>query len=111
MKRVSGMPFIEAFRQFQFRVGRGKFCKIHVSLIPNINGEDKSKPTQASVQALRMPGLSPDLVVCRCKSQIGKSIQDKIAMFWHINTNEVLILDCGTVLKSAHFTVLKSALA
>ena len=100
MKRVSGMPFIEAFRQFQFRVGRGNFCNIHVSLIPNINGEDKSKPTQASVRELRRAGLSPDLVVCRCKSQIAKSVQDKIAMFCHVNTNEVLILpDCGSVLK------------
>jgi len=94
------MPFIEAFRQFQFRIGRENFCNIHVSLIPNINGEDKSKPTQASVRELRRAGLSPDLVVCRCKAPISKSVQDKIAMFCHVNANEVLVLpDCGSVLK------------
>ncbi|XP_063727759.1 CTP synthase 1-like [Symsagittifera roscoffensis] len=97
---IEGMPFIEAFRQFQFRVGRENFCNIHVSLIPNINGEDKSKPTQASVRELRRAGLSPDLVVCRCKAEIAPKVQDKIAMFCHVNFDEVLILpDCSSVLK------------
>ena len=45
------MAFVEAFRQFQFRVGRDNFCSIHVSLVPqpNATGEHKTKPTQASL--------------------------------------------------------------
>ena len=31
------MPFIEAFRQFQFRVGLENFCNIHVSLVPQVS--------------------------------------------------------------------------
>lgn len=51
-------------RQFQFRVGHSNFCLIHVSLIPVVGsvGEQKTKPTQASVRDLRGLGLSPDLV-------------------------------------------------
>lgn len=30
------MPFIEAFRQFQFNVGESNFCNIHVSLVPEV---------------------------------------------------------------------------
>ena len=30
------MPFIEAFRQFQFKVKRENFCNIHVSLVPQV---------------------------------------------------------------------------
>lgn len=30
------MPFIEAFRQFQFKVKKENFCNIHVSLIPQV---------------------------------------------------------------------------
>ena len=47
---LAGMAFVEAFRQFQFRVGRDNFCSIHVSLVPqpNATGEHKTKPTQAS---------------------------------------------------------------
>ena len=31
---IEGMPFIEAFRQFQFKAGRDNFCNVHVSLVP-----------------------------------------------------------------------------
>ena len=30
------MPFIEAFRQFQFKIGLQNFCNIHVSLVPQV---------------------------------------------------------------------------
>ena len=33
---IEGMPFIEAFRQFQFRVGLHNFSNIHVSLVPQV---------------------------------------------------------------------------
>jgi CTP synthase len=57
------MSFIEAFRQFQFRVKRENFCNVHVSLIPVQNGEHKTKPTQNSVKELRGLGISPDMVI------------------------------------------------
>ena len=68
------MPFVEALRQFQFRVGKDKcvassrifltrsFSLIHVCLVPVIGGEQKTKPTQASIRDLRGLGLTPDLV-------------------------------------------------
>lgn len=34
---IEGMPFVEAFRQFQFRVGLKNFCNIHVSLVPQVS--------------------------------------------------------------------------
>lgn len=33
---IEGMPFVEAFRQFQFRVKKENFCVAHVSLIPQV---------------------------------------------------------------------------
>lgn len=33
---IEGMPFVEAFRQFQFRVKRENFCCAHVSLVPQV---------------------------------------------------------------------------
>lgn len=61
---IEGMPFVEAFRQFQFRVGRENFCSVHVSLVPQprSTGEQKTKPTQMSVKELRGLGIAPDLV-------------------------------------------------
>ena len=34
---IEGMPFVEAFRQFQFRVGTENFTNIHVSLVPQVS--------------------------------------------------------------------------
>ena len=33
---IEGMPFVEAFRQFQFRCGSANFANIHVSLVPQV---------------------------------------------------------------------------
>lgn len=33
---IESMAFVEAFRQFQFRVKRENFCVAHVSLIPQV---------------------------------------------------------------------------
>lgn len=35
---IEGMPFVEAFRQFQFTVGRENFFCVHVSLVPEVCG-------------------------------------------------------------------------
>jgi CTP synthase len=49
-------------RQFQFRVGHANFALIHVSLVLDMHGEQKTKPTQSTVSGLRGLGLLPDLV-------------------------------------------------
>ena len=61
---IESAPFVEAMRQFQFRVGYENFALIHVSLVPDMHGEQKTKPTQTTVHALRGLGLLPDLVRC-----------------------------------------------
>lgn len=34
---IESMPFVEAFRQFQFRVKKENFCVVHVSLVPQVS--------------------------------------------------------------------------
>ena len=64
MGDIESMAFIEAFRQFEFRVKRENFCNIHVSLVPTpkTTGEQKTKPTQKSLHELRGLGLVADMV-------------------------------------------------
>ena len=59
---IESAPFVEAMRHFQFRVGHDNFALIHVSLVPDMHGEQKTKPTQTTVHSLRGIGLLPDLV-------------------------------------------------
>ncbi|XP_062255110.1 CTP synthase 1b [Platichthys flesus] len=89
---IESMPFIEAFRQFQFKVKRENFCNIHVSLVPqpSTTGEQKSKPTQNSVRELRGLGLSPDLIMCRCTSPLQTAVKEKISMFCHVEPTQVV---------------------
>ncbi|TNN89159.1 CTP synthase 1 [Liparis tanakae] len=89
---IESMPFIEAFRQFQFKVKRENFCNIHVSLVPqpSATGEQKTKPTQNSVRELRGLGLSPDLIMCRCSSPLETSVKEKISMFCHVEPTQVI---------------------
>ena len=76
---IESMPFVEAFRQFQFRVKKENFCNVHVSLVPLINGEHKTKPTQNSVKELRGLGLSPDMLICRSPTPFADSVLDKLS--------------------------------
>ncbi|XP_068179215.1 CTP synthase 1-like isoform X2 [Antennarius striatus] len=97
---IESMPFIEAFRQFQFKVKRENFCNIHVSLIPQpaATGEQKTKPTQNSVRELRGLGLSPDLIMCRCSSPLETAVKEKISMFCHVEPTQVIcVQDVSTV--------------
>jgi len=60
---IESAPFIEGMRQLRRRAGKGNFLQIHVSLVPVIGGEQKTKPTQAAIKDARSLGLQPDLVI------------------------------------------------
>jgi CTP synthase len=63
---------------------------IHVSLIPIVSGEQKTKPTQQAIRDVRSAGLSPDLIACRCSTALEQSTIDKIAMFCQVEPEQVL---------------------
>ena len=54
--------FTEAMTQLRRRAGKGNFLQIHVSLVPLVNGEQKTKPTQQAIKEVRSHGLKPHLV-------------------------------------------------
>ncbi|KAF0270441.1 hypothetical protein FOG51_01066 [Hanseniaspora uvarum] len=87
---IESAPFVEALRQFQFRVGKENFALIHVSLVPVIHGEQKTKPTQAAIKDLRSLGLTPDLIAVRCQDKLELSTIEKIAMFCHVGSDKII---------------------
>ncbi|KAI8323624.1 CTP synthase [Martensiomyces pterosporus] len=97
---IESAPFIEAMRQFQFRVGHDNFCLIHVSLVPVVGavGEQKTKPTQASVRDLRGLGLSPDILACRSATPFEEGIREKLSMFCQVAPEQVFsVHDCESL--------------
>ncbi|KAF8714286.1 hypothetical protein HU200_027745 [Digitaria exilis] len=87
-------PFIEALSQFSYRAEENSFCLVHVSLVPVIDivGEQKTKPTQSSVQSLREHGLTPNLLACRSAAPLNKTVKDKLSQFCHIPVDCIVSL-------------------
>ncbi|KAG2488432.1 hypothetical protein HYH03_012939 [Edaphochlamys debaryana] len=91
---IESAPFVEALRQFCIRVGDANICNVHVSLVPVIGvvGEQKTKPTQHSVQVLRSLGIVPTLIACRSSIPLEESVRSKLALFCNVPEGNVLSL-------------------
>jgi len=99
---IEGMIFLEALRQFRFRVGGDNFCHAHVSLVPVVGavGVQKSKPTQHGVRELRAAGLNPDLIICRSTKPVVREIISKVSLFCMVpSTHVISVHDVSTIYK------------
>ncbi|KAL8664671.1 MAG: hypothetical protein Q9168_007857 [Polycauliona sp. 1 TL-2023] len=81
---------IEALRCLRRRVGEKNFLHCHVSLVPVINKEQKTKPTQAAIRDVRSVGLSPDIIACRCEEPLQDPTTQKIAMYCQVDPPQVI---------------------
>jgi CTP synthase len=87
---IESSVFLEALRQFQFRVGHENFVLCFVSLVPILSDEQKTKPTQHGVKALLSLGLSPHVIFCRCPQPLEDATKRKISSFCHVSPEAVL---------------------
>jgi len=89
---IESAPYVEALRQFQFKVGRENVTFVHVSLVPVMGpvGEQKTKPTQHSVKELRGLGITPDILVCRSTQPMTEETKEKLAAFCHVSVDAVM---------------------
>lgn len=80
---IESMPFLEALRELNREDGPNSVLFCHVTLIPEMgaNKEQKTKPTQHSVNELRGIGIQPDLVFCRLKGRLTAESRKKISLF------------------------------
>ncbi|KAB1653281.1 CTP synthase [Pseudoclavibacter chungangensis] len=79
---IESQPFIESARQIRHELGRDNVFFVHVSLVPfmGASGEQKTKPTQHSVAALRSAGIQPDALVLRSDRPVTEGNKRKIAL-------------------------------
>ncbi|KAJ4294023.1 CTP synthase ura7 [Kalmusia sp. IMI 367209] len=89
---IESMPFVEAMTQLRRRAGKNNFLQIHVSYVPVINGEQKTKPTQQAIKAVRSAGLIPDLIACRCEIALDQGALEKIAHFCQVDNDQVIMV-------------------
>ncbi len=89
---IESLPFLEAARQVRHDVGRDNVFFLHVSLLPYIgpSGEQKTKPTQHSVAALRSIGIQPDALVLRADRAVPQGIKRKISLMCDVDEEAVV---------------------
>lgn len=89
---IESQPFLESARQVRHELGRGNVFFVHVSLVPfmGASGEQKTKPTQHSVAALRSIGIQPDALVLRSDRPVTDDNLRKIALMCDVEERAVV---------------------
>ena len=89
---IESLPFLEALRQIRVEDGPQNVIFVHVTLAPSLDvvGEQKTKPTQHSVQELRRIGIQPDFLAVRCTTPLQEKSKKKIALFTNVMIDDVL---------------------
>ena len=84
--------FLESMRQMRNDVGKGNILYVHLTYVPIPYGvnEQKSKPTQQSVNLLMQRGIFPDIIIGRCSESLTKEIKSKISSFCNVPPNAVI---------------------
>ncbi len=88
---IESLPYLEAAREFRLEEGGKNVVNVHVTLVPvlDVVGEQKTKPTQHSVQELRRIGVQPDIIVARSKAPLKPGPKKKIALFCSVEESGV----------------------
>ncbi len=84
--------FLESVRQLRNDIGKENIIFVHLTYIPIIIGSDeqKSKPTQQSVNLLMKRGIIPDIIIGRCSEILTDKIKDKISTFCNVEKDAVI---------------------
>ena len=86
---IESIPFLEAARQLIHESGRSNVISVHLTLIPEVGGEHKTKPTQHSVKAMQEMGIQPDILICRAPMLLDVPTREKISLFTNIEYEAV----------------------
>ncbi len=87
---IEAIPYLEAARQLIRELGKENVLTIYLTLIPIITGgELKSKPTQNAVKQLQESGIRPDILLCRCETELDEGLRKKLALFCNVSSSAV----------------------
>jgi len=86
---IENLVFLEACRQLSLKED---VVFVHCTLVPvmSVVGEQKTKPTQQSVQKLREIGIMPHFLFCRAHEQIKPKIKEKLSLFCGLPEENVI---------------------
>jgi CTP synthase len=86
---IENLVFLEACRQLSLKED---VIFVHCTLVPVMSavGEQKTKPSQQSVQKLRGIGIQPHFLFCRSRAPLKPKIKEKLSLFCGIAIENVI---------------------
>ncbi|NDK10119.1 CTP synthase (glutamine hydrolyzing) [Candidatus Gracilibacteria bacterium] len=83
--------YLEAIRQMRRIKRKEDVLHIHLTYVPIPGGvhEQKTKPTQQSINLLQSRGLFPDIIIARGKAKLTKESREKIALFSNLRKERI----------------------
>lgn len=87
---IEGLPFIEALRIMRYTTNDDVFCFVHLSLVPTVGKEYKSKPTQHSIQRLMSLGIHPDILITRSDGMLDDGLLNKLSQLCSISGKNII---------------------
>jgi CTP synthase len=88
---IESLPFLEALAQFKQDLPQEDYCFVHVSLIPTVSGELKTKPTQHTIKSAKSYGLVPNILCLRCDKPVTDELQTKLRRTCHLPLETAII--------------------
>ncbi len=78
--------YIEAMRELAYEEGPSSSCFVALTYIlePKILGEQKSKAAQLGIKQLMQLGIQPDMIACRCSSEVTDTVRQKISVYSNV---------------------------
>lgn len=107
-----GLSYIEAIREFAWKVGRENCLFIHVVYVPFIgtSKEFKTKPAQNALNDLRGFGIVPDVVVVRSDTPAPKGVAEKLSLFGGVPLENILLMPNVDTVYRVPLVIAKSGL-
>lgn len=84
---IEGGTFMEALRQFK---EEEDLINVHLTFIPLLGIDQKTKPTQHSVIEMRRMGIVPDILVGRCEQELREKTKQKLSLFCSVEEEAVV---------------------
>ena len=86
---IENETYLESLRQLKGEMGKNNMLFIHLSYIFKASGvnEQKTKPTQQSLNLLNKAGIFPEILILRTKENLTEKNIEKISKFGGIEKN------------------------
>eukprot|EP00915_Cephaloidophora_sp_WS-2016_P010697 GHVH01015764.1.p1 GENE.GHVH01015764.1~~GHVH01015764.1.p1 ORF type:complete len:564 (+),score=81.25 GHVH01015764.1:144-1835(+) len=89
---IESMVFLESLSRLRAALGSNHVAVCHLGYVPLLYGEQKTKPTQATVRQLRESGLEPNYIMARCHEELSAESRAKIAIHCNVPLENVVSL-------------------